>query len=1231
MMCMFRKAHIWLISVMFLLCGGAQAQQLDFLQQKNSAGKASLTSDAYYVSFTLGTANFSPELRLPVQIFYDSSVKDPGLLGVGWRIPQLESSAVPRENGALWTTPWGEKVFFYSRKDTSREVLNLFNEKERENAYFSPYADWTANGRPDSGTWTIFGRRDMRGWKFSYIDAKLRRIDAPSGQSVEFFYSGGKPTAVRQRGRDFITLSYSGDKKSLSEISINGIAHKVDFSDVNVQILPETLSGKEVFVKSFALGKVWRGTLNPLEFSYNSTGYLSRVRRGEYIDEIYPEHETLAQRKAFLSKVEAARKAKRNPAFLPREAVSGRILSDRNFTYSYPTGRVGSVALKNRLGQSALHSFDAVRGIATHTDFSGKTFSTYYFMRYDVAYNGKVRQIVDGRKRVLASYRYDKDSGKITRYRDKAKNDINFKYDTRGNLVLISKRGAEDANPLPLRSFQYAKNNPYPVKINELDHRGNAVKTTSVKYDNELRPILIDDGRNNLKISYNFYGYPAKIVDTFGRETSFEYDSFNRKLAAVSDGVKRSASFDENGLLSRYSSELSGALLSFADFSYDQNGALSSYKDQDGLEKKYGRDELGRICREIFPDSTEVCYSYDELGRLSKVVDQNSHEINFSWNRHGLDFRKTAVGQLSQNLYDEYGRLAGVESKFEDGPAQRSISYSYDEFDRLSEVSYGPKEKESFKYDTWGRVVEKSRNGLVTKFKYDHFGRLVEKREGESLTKYAYDNYGKRLSRVTTRGKDVLDEYNTYDKFGRLVKTVSCGKAVEYAYDDKNRLAKQTIDGNCVLFEYTKLGQLASKTLQDKSGKTLSELKYFYAPNGRVSFANGRMQEYKYDAKSQLLAVIDLSDKKPVEEYVYDASGNILKKTVNGKTTTYTYDASNQLVSSTNPEGDITNYAYDAAGRLIKEGEKSYEYGWLDKVVRVAENGKELARFEYHNNNQLAKAIRESGVETFEWDGLALIERNGTKYINEPHPGGGNPVLAIGGKTTEAIFTDMLGTSLGTTNNETYTAITKTSFGADTSNNSSFFTGKPYVEDLGYAFLFRNYRADMGKWLSQDLIGYPDGWNNFAYCENKFPIAVDRYGLYFTYSSSDTIIISAIEKIRKSDYGKDPNSSFYKMDNDSVNGVYIESSNMPSKFSPSVNDYGQTYINLNSNEGNNSNYVVRDKNGNVFSGNVSPESILIHEIQHAYDNSRLSTDEYNRQATPGSGQTGEDSFFTRIH
>ena len=408
----------------------------------------------------------------------------------------------------------------------------------------------------------------------------------------------------------------------------------------------------------------------------------------------------------------------------------------------------------------------------------------------------------------------------------------------------------------------------------------------------------------------------------------------------------------------------------------------------------------------------------------------------------------------------------------------------------------GLPKSEKLKYDTWGRLIERSKNGLVSKFKYDHFGRLIEKFEGETLTKYTYDNYGKRLSRITTKGGEILDEYNTYDQFGRLVKTQSNGKIVEYIYNKKNQLAEQIIDENKVVFKYTKLGQLESKTLFNKEGKTLSELKYFYSKSGKLTsrLANGKLQEYKYDAKNQLLAVIDMESKSAVEEYVYDASGNILKKTVNGKTTTYTYDDANQLLSSTNPEGDITSYAYDAAGRLVKEGEKTYEYGWLDKVMRVAEDGKELARFEYHNNNQLAKVVRENGIETFEWDGLALIERNGTKYINEPHVGGGNPVLAISDKSTEAIFTDILGTSLGKIEENRYSAIDKTSFGADTSDKSSFFTGKPYVENIGYAFLFRNYRADMGKWSSQDIIGYPDGWNNFTYCGNKIISYIDLLG-----------------------------------------------------------------------------------------------------------------------------------------
>ena len=214
----------------------------------------------------------------------------------------------------------------------------------------------------------------------------------------------------------------------------------------------------------------------------------------------------------------------------------------------------------------------------------------------------------------------------------------------------------------------------------------------------------------------------------------------------------------------------------------------------------------------------------------------------------------------------------------------------------------------------------------------------------------------------------------------------------------------------------------------------------------------------------------------------------------NGK---YAYDSANQLVSSVAPDGKITNYAYDAAGRMIKEGNKTYEYGWLDKVLKVTENGKTLADFEYHNNGQIAKAIRPDKTENFLWDGLALVKRDDTKFINEPHAGGGNPVLAIqdvDADKSKAIFTDMLGTSLGSTVEDQYNNISKTSFGADTTDTSAFFTGKPYINELGYAFLFRNYRADTGKWLSQDLIGYPDGWNSLKYSKNQIISSVDWLG-----------------------------------------------------------------------------------------------------------------------------------------
>ena len=105
-------------------------------------------------------------------------------------------------------------------------------------------------------------------------------------------------------------------------------------------------------------------------------------------------------------------------------------------------------------------------------------------------------------------------------------------------------------------------------------------------------------------------------------------------------------------------------------------------------------------------------------------------------------------------------------------------------------------------------------------------------------------------------------------------------------------------------------------------------------------------------------------------------------------------------------------------------------------------------------------------------------------------------------------FNDMLGTTVGVKKDGKYSAAALSAFGEDISASlnrspfpvpsSPFFTGKPFVEGLGHAFLMRNYRAGLAKWQTADPIGYPDGWNQLAYGNNSPNAGVDQFGVAWT-------------------------------------------------------------------------------------------------------------------------------------
>ena len=485
---------------------------------------------------------------------------------------------------------------------------------------------------------------------------------------------------------------------------------------------------------------------------------------------------------------------------------------------------------------------------------------------------------------------------------------------------------------------------------------------------------------------------------------------------------------------------------------------------------------------------TSIATSNRNTGQMSNsaemMLDQNKHKITFDWNRFGLDAKTTPAGQLTDYVHDKYGLLAKIDSKWH-GKTDRSIKFSYDKFDRIVRVDYGSGNIETRKYDSWGKLIEADKNGRKSTFQYDYFGRLIRKTDGGVETKYAYNKYGQRIGRQLKNGSLVLTELKTYDQYGRLTEIESNGKKVKYLYNGKNQLVSQIVDKIPIDFSYTKYGQLETKTLGGKLAP-VSTLKYFYSPDGMITgrVVNGKYQMYSYDKRGQLLRVAGLQG-KVAEQYVYDPAGNILSKTIDGKTTTFMYDKANQLVSST-CDGKVTKYQYDAAGRLIQEGDKSYSYGWLDKVLAVRENGKKIASFDYQVDGQIAQAIHGGKAENFLWDDIALVHRGETSFINEPYVTGGNPIL---NSKDGVMFNDML----GSTQNIGGKAIDMTAFG-ETKDADALFTGKPFIGELGYAFLFRNYRADKGKWLSTDPLGYPDGWNNFAYVNNAVMTFIDFLG-----------------------------------------------------------------------------------------------------------------------------------------
>jgi RHS repeat-associated protein len=227
------------------------------------------------------------------------------------------------------------------------------------------------------------------------------------------------------------------------------------------------------------------------------------------------------------------------------------------------------------------------------------------------------------------------------------------------------------------------------------------------------------------------------------------------------------------------------------------------------------------------------------------------------------------------------------------------------------------------------------------------------------------------------------------------------------------------------------------------------------------------------------------------EKYTYDASGNIVEKSIDGKITKMSHDDSNKITSVSTEEKGSEQIIYDTDSRPVSYQDaighptRQLSYGYEDKVLATETVGKKT-EFLYNAEGNLVAKLTKGDATSYTWDGIALAAKDEVVFTNEDHITGGIPLITEG---FVIVISDILGTTLSFGEVPT----SSTAYGEGLTEGR--FTSKIFISELNsYLFPCRLYSASAARWTTKDPTGFPDGANNHAYALNDPTGNVDPLG-----------------------------------------------------------------------------------------------------------------------------------------
>ncbi|WP_311239035.1 MULTISPECIES: RHS repeat-associated core domain-containing protein [unclassified Xanthomonas] len=364
---------------------------------------------------------------------------------------------------------------------------------------------------------------------------------------------------------------------------------------------------------------------------------------------------------------------------------------------------------------------------------------------------------------------------------------------------------------------------------------GNGVTYT---YDERDRRVTRTDALGQVeRWTYDKMDRVKTYTDRRSRVTTYSYDTLGRPATTTypSMGGTLTASYDAGNRMVALTDSLSGTLgWSYDNFDqvatanspqgtitygYDAAGRRKSMQAATQAEVVYGYDNADRL-KDIAQGAEKVIFAYDNANRLTTQTLPNQVQTVYTynnadqvtgmaWGKAGqpalgsLGYGYNTVGQLvaqtgthapqalpqpsSGNSFDDNNRQTAANnvalSYDESGNllSDGSLTYVWDDRDRLSQIQQSGTTIASFSYDALGRRTAKTEGGTSTQYLYDGLD-TVQETQGTTinpiLTGLGIDQ---RYARNDTGGRT----YFLTDQLGstRLL-TNAAGNAVQrYEYD----------------------------------------------------------------------------------------------------------------------------------------------------------------------------------------------------------------------------------------------------------------------------------------------------------------------------------------------------------------------------------------------------------------------------------------------------------------